>query len=133
MRSLELVKHVGRWRVLTAVLITCAIAEVAILAVKWPFTRQAIVRSLERSTASRVHVTRLKRTFFPRPGCVAEEVAFTRDLAPGSAPLATVRRLRFEGSWANMLTFRRELPRLRAEGLCIRIPHIVPPAAPRSS
>ncbi len=58
----------------------------AVLAARWPFTRQAVTYSLERVSGSEVHVGRFRELFFPHPGYIAEDLVFTR----GSARRATL-------------------------------------------
>ena len=45
--------------------------------------------------------------FLPHPGCEAEQVSVVRG---AEAPLATIRRLRVQGSWAALLTWKRYVP-----------------------
>src|SRR6185437_17148760 len=63
-----------RW-ILLAVSI-CAVAFLAIMAVKWPFTREAMTKRLERASSAQVEMRSFHGTYFPFPGCIAEEVMF---------------------------------------------------------
>jgi hypothetical protein len=58
-----------------------------LLTAKWPFTREATIRSLERVSASDVQIINFQKSFFPRPGYIAQGVTFQR---PGSRPIARI-------------------------------------------
>ncbi len=59
----------------------------------------------------------VRETYFPHPGCVAENVTIYRDV---SSPKLTVRRLTIVGSYLGML--RRYIPRVIAEGAVLSVP-----------
>src|SRR5947209_4916487 len=63
-----------RW-VLLAVSI-CAVVFLAIMAAKWPFTREAMTKRLERASSAQVEMRGFHSTYFPFLGCVAEDVVF---------------------------------------------------------
>jgi hypothetical protein len=63
----------------TVVLVSTAIALIvalAVLAMHWPFTKQAVIKSLQDASSSTVEITHFHRTYFPFPGCVAERSFF---------------------------------------------------------
>jgi hypothetical protein len=113
------------WHAAAALAALCAI-EATILTIRWPFVRDSLTRSLERATKSRVTIGELDLTFFPFPGCTADEVLFVRGEGTDQR-LARARRLTFEASWISLLLFRKNLKRLRAEGLQLRLPDEIPP------
>ena len=90
------------------------------LAWRWPFRREAVIQDLEEATSSKVTVGAFHGTYFPRPGCVLEQVTFQHNSQPRSAPLITVQRLRVEGSFFGLFT--QHLRRIRAEGLRLTVP-----------
>jgi hypothetical protein len=100
--------------------------EAVLLWAKWPFTRERLTVGLERATGSKLRATRFRRTFFPSPGCVLDNVAFERDGA--SAPLARMRQLSVRGSWAAVLMLRHHLAEMQPEDLRVTIPEDVPRA-----
>lgn len=86
----------------------------------WPFRREAVLKELEKASQSRVAMRRFHSTYFPRPGCVLENVRFQHNPVPGSPPLITIQRLRIESSFSGL--FAKHLRRIRAEGLHLLIP-----------
>src|SRR3954454_274254 len=84
-----------RW-ILLAVSI-CAVVFLGIMAAKWPFTREAMTKRLERASSAQVEMRGFHSTYFPFPGCVAEEVVFRQKTsAPGQRPadpIITIRKL----------------------------------------
>jgi hypothetical protein len=100
-----------------------AILLIAIIAiaVKWPFSREAVARDLGRATSAHVQFARFRTTLFP-PGCVAEGVEFRRAGSEGTAPLITIRKLSIKGSYSGML--RHYVPLMQAEGAHVTLPPI---------
>ena len=64
----------------------------ALLAAKWPFTRDNIAAQLGDAASSTVHIRSFQARYFP-PGCVMEEVQFSKSKDAGSPPLMTVARM----------------------------------------
>ncbi len=100
------------------------LTAIVVLVLRWPLSRQAVLKELEDESQSRVEVGAFHGTYFPRPGCVLEHVTFQHNRKAGSPPLITVQRLRIEGSFFGLFTKR--VRRIRAEGMRILI-------APRGS
>jgi AsmA-like C-terminal region len=96
------------------------IAAIVLLALYWPFSRQAVLRELEDESQSRVEVGAFHGTYFPRPGCVLEHATFQHNPKAGSPPLITIEKLRIEGSFSGLFT--KHVSRIRAEGMHILIP-----------
>ncbi len=121
-----------RKKLLLGAFVLVAILSIAsiFLVKRWPFTRERVAESLGRATLSKVKIGRLRETFFPHPGCVAEEITVSRDGAP---PLATIKKLTIEGSWAAVLTLTHRAKQMRAESLRLFIPAHVPPPVPVDS
>jgi hypothetical protein len=90
------------------------------LALRWPFSRNAVVKELEDESFSKVAVGAFHGTYFPRPGCVLEHVVFQHNPKAGTQPLMTIERIRIEGSFAGL--FRQHVNRIVAEGMHILIP-----------
>jgi hypothetical protein len=106
------------------VLVSIAIAVVAavalvLLTMYWPFTRQAVIKSLQNASSSTVEIAHFHGTYFPFPGCVAEEVTFRRSSDPNAPPLMTVGKLTIQGSYPGLVT--RHVSQIRAENLHIII------------
>ena len=102
-----------------------------VLAVKWPFTREATIRSLEQISLTEVQIPRFRKVFFLHPGYVAEDVTFRRDHGPGARPLLQVARITCRASWFSLLSFTHRIHRIDLEGVQIYIPAPVPPPVRR--
>src|SRR6476661_96638 len=114
-----------RW-ILLAVSI-CAVAFLNIMAVKWPFTREAMTKRLERASSAQVEMRGFHSTYFPFPGCAAEDVVFReKSSAPGqkqSEPIITIRKLTIESTFSGLLSKPGRIRRIIADGLRIHVPH----------
>jgi hypothetical protein len=95
-----------------------------ILAARWPFTREATIRSLERVSASDVEITNFRKSFFPHPGYIAQNVIFKR---PGSRPIARIGKITCRATWLALLSFTHRINRMDLGGVQIYIPTHVPP------
>jgi len=94
-----------------------AVAAV-LLAVNWPFTRKRVIQRLQEATATAVRMGTFKAEYFPRPGCVAEQVTFQK--AGNPQPLMTIRSLTIRGSFFGLFT--KHVSIVRAEGTHIALP-----------
>src|SRR5579864_1610172 len=63
--------------------------SLGLLAANWPFTREGMIKRLEQASSTRVEMRGFRSTFFPYPGCVAEEVTFS-PIASANGPKAQV-------------------------------------------
>src|SRR6478609_6098771 len=93
-----------------------------IVAVWWPFTREATRSSLEQVSLSDVKIGRFEEVFFPHPGYIAQNVAFKRDNAANTRPLARVGKIKCQGSWWALLTFTHQITRMDLEGVQVYVP-----------
>ena len=103
-------------------LVSAAIAVLVVLvllAMNWPFSRQAVIKSLQEVSSSTVEIGRFHGTYFPQPGCVAEDVTFRRNSDPSTPPLITVGKLAIRSSFLGLLT--HHVSQIRAERLHIVI------------
>jgi hypothetical protein len=106
-----------------AVMVSTAIAVVVVLvllAAYWPFTKTAVIQSLQDASSSTVEIAGFHGTYFPFPGCIADGVTFRRSSDPNAPPLIAVGKLTIESSFLGLLT--RHVTRIRAEKLHITIP-----------
>jgi hypothetical protein len=68
----------SRWIKIGTLLALAVIGGAAVLLLsRWPFTRDIVVRALQKKFSSTVEVKAFHGTYFP-PGCVAEGVTFRR-------------------------------------------------------
>lgn len=105
-----------RWALIAAATLLLIFLSLVVVGVRhWPFTRAALQQSLEQQTHSHVQFTSFHQTYFPHPGCVAEQVTLERP----SGPRVTIRRLIVNGSYAGLL--HHYVPQLRAEGAQLSI------------
>jgi hypothetical protein len=86
----------------------------------WPFRPKEVIEELQEASQSQVKYARFHGTYFPRPGCVLENVDFQHNPAPGHPPLMTVARLRIEGTFFGLFTKHVRL--IQADGLRVSIP-----------
>jgi hypothetical protein len=103
-----------------------AIVFLAIMAAKWPFTRQAMIKRLERASSAQVEIRGFRSTYFPFPGCIADDVVFRQKTsAPGrrpSDPIITIRELTIESTFSGLLSKPGRIRRIIADGLLIHVP-----------
>src|SRR5579859_1147630 len=104
-----------------------AVVFLIIMAVKWPFTREAMTKRLERASSAQVEMRGFHSTYFPFPGCVAEDVLFRqKSSAPGQKqpePIITIRKLTIESTFSGLLSKPGRIRRIIADGLQIHLPH----------
>jgi hypothetical protein len=112
----------SRGFILPAAFVTAGVllAAVVFLAARWPFRREAVLKDLQDASLSRLDVGVFHGTYFPRPGCVLEQVTFQHNPKPGTPPLITIERVRIEGTFFGLFT--KHVKRIRAEGMRILIP-----------
>jgi hypothetical protein len=67
------------------------VATIVLVGWHWPFRREAVLKELEKASQSRAGVDRFHATYFPRPGCVLENVRFQHNPTAGSPPLITIK------------------------------------------
>src|SRR5712671_6217054 len=105
----------------------CAVVFLAIMAAKWPFTREAMIKRLERASSAQVEMRGFHSTYFPFPGCIAEDVVFRQKTsAAGQAPpepVITIRKLTIESTFSGLLSKPGRIRRIIADGLRIQVPH----------
>jgi hypothetical protein len=113
-----------RWIVLAVAI--CAVVLLGIMAAKWPFTREAMIKRLEHASSARVEIRGFRSTYFPYPGCIAEEVVFrSKTSAPGSKPpqpIITIQKLTIVSTFAGLFSKPSRIMRIIADGLRVRVP-----------
>jgi hypothetical protein len=73
----------------------------ALLAAKWPFTRDNMAAQLGDAASSTVHIKSFKAHYLP-PGCVMEEVQFSKSKDASSPPLMTVARMTITANYLGL-------------------------------
>jgi hypothetical protein len=106
--------------------VLCAVfgGVLALLAVRWPYTQERVIESIERATGGNVRFQKYRATFFPEPGCTIENLAIERN---AREPIARAEKLTLQSSWWSVLTFRKRVRRIQSEGLHLQIPSPFPP------
>jgi AsmA-like C-terminal region len=102
--------------IVLAVIIIAAI----LLHIYWPFTQSAVIKSLEDASSSRVTLKNFHATYFPYPGCVAEDVVFRRGSNTSIPPLITIPELTIQSSFFAL--FGKRITYIRADGMTVFIP-----------
>ena len=104
----------------------CSIVLLAIMAAKWPFTREAMIKRLEHATSAHVEVRGFRSTYFPYPGCIAQEVVLRpKTSAAGNKPpepIITIQKLTIESTFAGLFRKPARIMRIIADGLRVRVP-----------
>ena len=112
-------KVLSRWVKISGLLAVVVIGGAAVLvASRWPFTRDTVVRALQEEFSSTVESKTFHRTYFT-PGCVAEGVTFRRNSDRNTAPIATVEKLTIQGTYWGLFSIPKRVRRVRIEGLHI--------------
>lgn len=104
----------GNRKLLIGGLVLVAVLAVllVVFARNWPFTREAVVKSLQRQSGGVVEIGHFRRVYLPLPGCVADQVTFRP--AKNAPPFLTIRRLAILGSYPGL--FSRHITTIRADG-----------------
>lgn len=113
-----------RWALLGAVAVAGIL--LGVLAANWPFTREAMIKRLEQASSTRVEMRGFHSTFFPYPGCIAEEVTFrpisSTTGAESQEPIITIRRLAIESTFFGLFSKPGRIRSIAADGLRIHVP-----------
>lgn len=122
--SAKSITKLPRWaKIAMALLVAFVAAASMLLASRWPYTQARMVAAIENATRSRVAVQGFRSHLFPEPGCTLETVTIARDAAQ---PIAQVQSLRIRSSWLALLTFRKRIRLVQAQGLRVYIPSDLP-------
>ncbi len=121
----RLVRHLQQGAV---ILFGLLLLDCIFLAFKWPFTRASVITGLEQASFCKVQIGRFDKTFFPRPGYIADNVTFARKDGGNTAQLASAHVIRCRAGWLALISLTHRIHQLRIEGLHVSIPSHVPPA-----
>jgi hypothetical protein len=113
--------------VATAAVIGLGIAGV-VLATHWPFSQARLSQSLEESFPATVTIQKFHSTFFPNPGCVAENLVFTRlGSSPDTPPIATIQRFAVEARYSDLFVRPGYIARIILNQFRIHVPPLGTP------
>jgi hypothetical protein len=109
----------GGFLALVFVLLTAA----AILALRWPFSQENIVESIQEIVPGAVQIGEFRTRIFPHPGCEAEEVNLRRGASdPNKPPLVAVQRISIEARYFDLLFRPGYVARIVLQGLHVYVP-----------
>ena len=91
-----------------------------LLAFFWSFRLDAVTKELADESDSKVSAGSFHATYFPRPGCVLEQVIFQHNRKSGAPPLITVDRITIRGTFTGI--FARHVKLILVEGMHVLIP-----------
>jgi hypothetical protein len=101
------------------------VLAVALLSMYWPFSHERVARSIEEEFAGKVTIGHFHTTVFPHPGGVAEDVEFHwATKSPDKTPLATVKKLKVEANYWDLLVRPGYVARVVLEGLQVHVPPV---------
>jgi AsmA-like C-terminal region len=93
----------------------------AVMVAKWPFTKEGMTKRLEQLSSAKVEVRGFRKTFFPLPGCVLEDVTFHLPPADGVDATVTIRKLKIQTTFLGFFK-PNELRKVVAVGLRVHLP-----------
>src|SRR5450432_220154 len=117
-------RHRGtsRWLAVAGAAFLGGIAvAIALLAMHWPFTQDAVTKTLEEASGRPVQIRAFSNSYFP-PGCTAEGIRFLRHRRPEAAPIITVEKLTIQGSFTGLFSSPRRLSAVRVVGMHMIVP-----------
>jgi hypothetical protein len=108
-----------RWLKIGGLVVFVVVGGTALLvASRWPFTRDSVVKALQEKFSSTVEFKSFHETYLT-PGCVIEGVTFRRNNDRNARPIATVGKITIQGSYRGFFTSQKRVQRVRVEGLRI--------------
>ena len=103
------------------ILIVLVIAILA--ATHWPFSSAKVIQNFQETFPATVTFQSFRSTYFPHPGCVAENIVFRRlGTSPDTPPIVTVQRMTIQAQYLDFLFRPHHLSRIVLEGFHVHIP-----------
>jgi hypothetical protein len=122
-RAMPRTASARRWLFPLAIIVLLALSIAGIiLAFHWPFSRQKVTQSVQESWPGKIAVQSFRRTYFPHPGCVLENVALTRGSDSSGPPLVAIQRVTIQANYHDLLLRPGYISRIILEGLKISVP-----------
>ena len=90
----------------------------------WPFRYRNVHPLLEQVFACRITVGAYHRIYFPHPGFVAKGLTLRRNSAPDLPPIGSTEDLVVQGTWTDLLLFRKQVRLVDVKGLHVVIPPV---------
>jgi AsmA-like C-terminal region len=108
------------WILVSGTLVVLALIALVYLWLHWPFSEAAVIQSLDDASSSKVEIGSFQNTYFPHPGCKAQNVVFYHGSRRDIPPLIAIQQLTVRSSFLGML--RKHVAMVRAEGMQIFVP-----------
>ena len=108
-----------RRTVIMLIVLACVAFAMILAVLKWPFNRDAIVTALRQQSGGEVQVGSFRNQFWPKPGCVVDQVTFRHPGDQKGQPYLTIQRLAITTSFAGLLTNHLDL--IRADNFHVQI------------
>ncbi len=104
--------------------ILCVMAVVTLaailLAIRWPFTQQRVLESLRESWPGSVQLQSVRSTYFPHPGCVAEQVVLRASYGHSDNPtIVAIPRAQIRANYFDLFLRPGRMAHLSVDGLRI--------------
>jgi hypothetical protein len=113
-----------RWMVIAALLVTLSAFAVFVI-LRWPFSQQRMVQSLQETFPATVTFQNFRASYFPHPGCVAEGVSFRRlGSSAQTPPIVIMQRLKIQSHYLDLLFRPGYLARIVTKGFLVQVPPI---------
>jgi hypothetical protein len=115
--------HIPKWlRIAGFCFLGLIVAAIVMLAIHWPFSRDAVQKALESATSRPVEIGAFHSSYFP-PGCTAENIRVLHEDGKSGEPLITIEKLLVQSSLTGMLFFApKRLAQVKVVGMHVRIP-----------
>jgi hypothetical protein len=95
----------------------------ATLALRWPFSQENIVESIQEIVPGAVQIGKFHTRILPHPGCEAEEVTLRRvPSGPSGPPLVAVQRISIEARYFDLVFRPGYIARIVLQGLHVYVP-----------
>jgi hypothetical protein len=104
------------------------VTGVYFVSANWPYRYRTVEPLLQEVFASQVEIGHYHRIYFPNPGFMAADITLSRNSAPNLPPLGSARSLIVQGSWLDLLLFRKRVRLVDITGLHLVIPPFGSPA-----
>ena len=124
-QSQSVIARRKRWFLNTgAILFFALCAAAVIVATHWPFSQEKVMQDLHEDWRGEIKVGQFRRTYFPHPGCVLQNVTLNRENHPADGPaLVSIRNATIEANYHDLLFRPGYVSRIVLEGLHIYVPH----------
>lgn len=105
-------------------MVVALVAGIYLIDQHWPYRYRNVRPLLEQLLASRITVSAYHRIYFPHPGFVAKALTLRRNTAPDLPPVGSTEDLIVQGSWLDLLLFRKQVRLVDIKGLHVVIPPV---------